>query len=377
MSMDGFPWLTMLTLLPLLGGLAVVCLGAEQSRVARVLSLVFSFGALLMAVLVWRAFDPATGAMQFNERYAWVPALNIEYRLGVDGLGLLMVLLTALLVPLSLLSSRPDMERGHLYHALILWLQAGLFGTFTALNFFHWFLFWELSLIPAFFLVKFWGGPERTRAAFQFFIYTMVGSIALLLAFLAIFLATGQFDFLTLSGMAQTGELNSALVAPGHLGWPDLSGRALLLILFAMAFLGFAVKIPIFPFHTWLPLTYAEASSPVTLLLTGVMSKMGVYGFLRILLPIFPEPARWVLKPLLALTVVSIVFSAFAAFAQTCLVTLPSTTWVTVSWECWSSSVQGRGSWRARCSARRHWTGCCCKCSTMASRHPLCFSLSA
>jgi len=206
------------------------------------------------------------------------------------------------------------MDRAPLYHALILWLQAGLFGTFTALNFFHWFLFWELSLIPAFFLVKLWGGADRSRAAMQFFVYTMVGSIALLLSFLAIFLATGQFDFLELAGMARTGALNSALAE--HLGWKALSGRTVILVIFSMAFFGFAVKIPIVPFHTWLPSTYAEAPTPVTMLLTGVMSKMGVYGFLRILLPIFPEPARWVLKPLLVLAVLSIVLTAFAAFAQ-------------------------------------------------------------
>jgi NADH-quinone oxidoreductase subunit M len=252
--------------------------------------------------------------MQFGEAGDWVPKLGIEYRLGIDGLGLLMVLLTALLVPLSLLASRSDLQRAPLYYALLLWLQAGLFGTFTALNFFHWFLFWELSLIPAFFLVKLWGGPDRSRAAMQFFIYTMVGSISLLLSFLGIYLATQSFDFQTLAGMAQTGELNNALV--GRLGWTELSGRTLVLIIFAGAFLGFAVKIPIVPFHTWLPSTYAEAPTPVTMLLTGVMSKMGVYGFLRILLPIFPEPARWALQGLLVLTVLSIVLTAFAAFAQ-------------------------------------------------------------
>jgi NADH-quinone oxidoreductase subunit M len=142
----------------------------------------------------------------------------------------------------------------------------------------------------------------------------MVGSIGLLLSFLALFLATKQFDFFELARLAQTGGLNSALTA--ELGWRELTGRTLVLLIFAGAFLGFAVKIPIVPFHTWLPLAYAEAPTPVTMLLTGVMSKMGVYGFLRILLPIFPEPARWVLKPLLALAVLSIGWSAFAAFAQ-------------------------------------------------------------
>ncbi|MCU0772271.1 MAG: NADH-quinone oxidoreductase subunit M [Verrucomicrobia bacterium] len=312
--MDSFPWLTLLTLLPLVGGIVVVGLGAGQARMARTLSLVFSLGALALAGVLWRQFDPAFDGLQLGERHAWVPSLGIEYRLGVDGLGLLMVMLTAVVVPLSLLAVPADLSRAPLYHALVLWLQAGLFGTFTALNFFHWFLFWELSLVPAFFLVKLWGGPQRSRAAAQFFIYTMVGSIGLLLSFLALFLATKQFDFFELARLARTGGLNSALTA--ELGWRELTGRTLVLLIFAGAFLGFAVKIPIVPFHTWLPLAYAEAPTPVTMLLTGVMSKMGVYGFLRILLPIFPEPARWVLKPLLALAVLSIGWSAFAAFAQ-------------------------------------------------------------
>lgn len=312
--MDAFPWLTTLTLIPLIGGMVVVGLGGEQPRVVRRLSLGLGWMVLALALWVWHQFDSSVGGMQFSERVLWVPSLGIEYRLGVDGLGLLMVLLVAVLVLVSLLASPADMPRASLYHGLVLWLQAGLMGTFTALNFFHWFLFWELSLVPAFFLIKLWGGLQRSRAALQFFVYTMVGSIALLLSFLAIFLVTGQFDFLTLAGMAQTGELNNAMA--GQLGWKDLPGQTLVLLIFAGAFLGFAVKIPIVPFHTWLPLTYAEAPSPVTMLLTGAMSKMGVYGFLRVLLPIFPEPARWVLKPLLVLVVLSIVLSAGAAFAQ-------------------------------------------------------------
>jgi NADH-quinone oxidoreductase subunit M len=201
-----------------------------------------------------------------------------------------------------------------LYYALVLFLQAGLFGTFTALNFFHWFIFWELSLIPAFFLVRLWGGPLRAAASTQFFIYTMVGSVAMLLAFLAIFLSTGKFDFTDLAELGRNGTLASALSV--KLGWYTLSMKQLALLIFAGVFLGFAVKVPLMPFHTWLPAAYAEAPTPVTMLLTGVMSKMGLYGFLRILLPIFPEQMRWALTPLLWLAVITIVFSACAAFAQ-------------------------------------------------------------
>ncbi len=313
-GMDTLPWLTFLMLTPLIGGVLVLAMPASRPGASRALAVLCNVVSLLMVARLWQQFDPAVGGLQFIERHPWVPSLNIDYHLAIDGLGLLMVALTALVVPLAQLASPRTMPRAPLYHALILWLQAGLFGTFTALNFFHWFLFWELSLVPAFFLVKLWGGPERTRAALQFFVYTMVGSIALLLSFLAIFLATRQFDFIELAAMARQGDLNSILAA--ELGWKSLTSQGLVLVIFAGAFLGFAVKIPIFPFHTWLPSTYAEAPSAVTMLLTGVMSKMGVYGFLRILMPIFPEPMRWVLKPLLVLAVLSIVASAFAALAQ-------------------------------------------------------------
>jgi NADH-quinone oxidoreductase subunit M len=220
-----------------------------------------------------------------------------------------MLLLSAIVVLMSIASSWNRIEHGPLYFALILLLQTGLFGTFTALNFVHWFFFWELGLIPAFFLIRLWGGPRRTRAANQFFVYTMVGSIALLLAFLAIYLATGKFDFIELAQAAQNGQLASALA--------HSTGPRLTTCIFWMAFLGFAIKIPIMPFHTWQPSAYAEASSGTTMLLTGALSKMGLYGLLRILVPIFPEQMQHALTLLLWLAVGTIVISAFIAWAQT------------------------------------------------------------
>ena len=304
------PWLTILTLVPLFGGIVVAGLGAEQRRLARGLALAFSLVGLIGALCLWRHFDAASGNLQFVEKHDWVPSLGIQYFLGADGLGLLMVMLTAIVVPLSILASWRIDDRAHLYNALVLWLQAGLFGTFTALNFFHWFLFWELVLIPAFFLIKLWGGPKRGPAATQFFIYTMVGSVTMLLSFLALRLATGSFDFIELADMAKRGEITAKL--GDAIGWKSHIG----LLVFFGAFLGFAVKVPVVPFHTWLPGAYAEAPGPVTMLLTGVMSKMGVYGFLRVLLPIFPEQMRLVLTPLMWLAVLTIVLSAGAAFAQ-------------------------------------------------------------
>ncbi len=310
--MNQLPILTLLTLLPIIGGIIVV--GSQDKQLARRFALGFSFLSLALALGLWKSFDAANGGLQFVERHEWIPSLGVQYFVGVDGLGLLMVLLTCIVVPMALLVSGRVNDRVPLYHALVLFLQAGLIGTFTALNFFHWFLFWELSLIPAFFLVRLWGGSQRGPAATQFFIYTMVGSVAMLLAFLAIFLATGKMDFIELAAMGRDGSLAGALSA--KLGWYDLNTRPLALIIFGGVLLGFAVKVPLMPFHTWLPATYAEAPSPVTMLLTGVMSKMGVYGFIRILLPIFPQQINWVLTPLLWLAVITIVFSACAAFAQ-------------------------------------------------------------
>ncbi len=316
--MNGFPWLSALTFLPFAGAIAVIGLGKGREQLARRLALGLALAALGLAAVLWGRFDPGTwavrGALQFRERHLWIPALAVEYHLGVDGLGLLMVLLTAIIVPMAMLASWRIPERVPLYFGLVLFLESGLFGTFTALNFFHWFIFWELSLVPAFFLIRLWGGSLRAHAATQFFVYTMAGSVALLLAFLGLYLGTGTFDFIELAEVGRTGGLVPALET--GLGWSGPAVERLSMALFAGAFLGFAVKVPVIPFHTWLPAAYAEAPTGTTMLLTGLMSKMGVYGFLRILQPIFAEQMRQVLTPLLWLAVLTILFSAGAAFAQ-------------------------------------------------------------
>lgn len=312
--MNTLPWLTFLTVLPLISGVLVLGMDPARPERSRRLAFLSSLLTLCLAAIVWQVFDPTASNLQFVERYVWVKSLGIEYFVGVDGLGVLMVMLTALVTPMALAASWKITERVPVFLALMLFLQAGLFGAFTALNFFHWFIYWELSLVPAFFLIKLWGGSERSAAATQFFVYTMVGSVTMLLAFLAIFHATHTFDFVRLAELARSGELASALSV--KLGWGGLSTKALLTIIFLGALLGFAVKVPLLPFHTWLPSTYAEAPSCVTMMLTGVMSKMGVYGFLRILLPIFPEQVRLLLTPLLWLAVGTVVLSAGAAFVQ-------------------------------------------------------------
>ena len=312
--MNELPAITLLTLLPVVAGIALLVI-RPAGETARRIAVGAGLLLLLGAVGLWLGFPHGSGGLAFEERHDWVPALGIQYFVAVDGISLLLVLLTGLLIPMSLLSGPTPQDRPALYYALVLFLGAGLIGTFTALNFFHWFIFWELSLIPAFFLIKLWGGSQRDAAATQFFIYTMVGSIAMLLAFLALFLATGKFDFIELADLGQQGALGGALA--DAVGWQGVSGDKLAMLVFLGVLLGFAVKVPCMPFHTWLPTTYATAPTPVTMLLTGAMSKMGVYGLVRILLPIFPDQLRAVMPVLLALALATIVFAAWSAFAQT------------------------------------------------------------
>lgn len=301
--MSRFPVLTVLTVLPLIGA-AIALLAGKH---ARAVALITTLSSLALALFVWTRL-PANGSMGLVEQAQWAPSLGIEYHLGVDGLGALMVVLSAIVTLMSVDAAHRVHHQPGLYFGLVLVLEAGLFGSFTALNFFHWFLFWELSLIPAFFLIKLWGGARRGPAATQFFIYTMAGSAVLLVAFLAVFLSTGSMDFPHLTLLASTGELEQIVAA--HLG-PQV-----MLWLAIGVLAGFAVKVPMIPFHTWLPAAYAEAPSPVTMLLTGAMSKMGVYGLLRIAIPLFGAQIAQIRTPLLVLAVATVVMGAWAAAAQ-------------------------------------------------------------
>ena len=282
-----------LILLPLFGALLVTF--ARQNH-ARAIALAFNFLTAALAVVLWRSFDTGATALQFVERHAWIPGIGAEYLVGIDGLSLLLVLLTSILFPFALLAQ--PVGRG--FCALMLLMQAALYGTFTAQNFILWFLFYEMSLIPSFLLIKIWGGANRDRAATKFFVYTFLGSVAMLLAFLGIYFARGTFDFAALATLGKTGLLT------GKFAWLAFGG----------IFLGLAVKVPLFPFHTWLPDAYEAAPTGVSMILTGALSKMGVYGFIRLLLPLFPGELRLVGPWLLGLAVCSILFASLAAWAQ-------------------------------------------------------------
>jgi NADH-quinone oxidoreductase subunit M len=313
--MSPFPFISVLTLLPFVGGLAVLLLSRTGRSAARLTAAIFATAAVAYTWLLWSRFVPAFEVMQFQERYKWEPAIGLQYHVGADGLSLVMLAVSSIVVLMSIAASWKNPKQGPVYFALLLFLETGLFGTYTALNFLHWFLYWELSLIPAFFLIRIWGGAGRARAATRFFVYTMVGSITLLLAFLALFLASGSFDFMELTEMAQIGQLTAAIGQNLH--WHQWDSGHITMWLFCGAFLGFAIKTPVVPFHGWLGSAYAEAAPETTMVLTGALSKMGVYGFFRILLPIFPEQMWRARTVLLWLAIASIVLPAFTAWAQT------------------------------------------------------------
>ena len=285
--------ITALVIIPLVGALALY---VGSSANARKVALIFNALSAFYAMMLWQKFDAAAAGLQLVERHTWIPAIGAEYLVGIDGLSLLLVLLTSLVFPFAFFTQR--LERGAC--ALMLVMQAALYGTFTAQNFVLWFLFYEMSLVPAFLLIKIWGGKNRDRAATKFFVYTFLGSVAMLLAFLGIYFAKGTFDFATLASLGKTGLLT------GKLAW----------LAFAGIFVGLAVKVPLFPFHTWLPDAYESAPTGVSMVLTGALSKMGVYGFVRLLLPLFPHEIKIVGPWLLALAVCSIVFAPLAAWAQ-------------------------------------------------------------
>jgi NADH-quinone oxidoreductase subunit M len=283
-----------LIIIPLIGALALY---VGHPRTPRVIALLFNALAAFCALMLWQKFDTHAAGLQFVERHPWIPSIGAEYLVGVDGLSLLLVLLTTLVVPFAFLAQRLDRAAC----ALMLIMQAALYGTFTAQNFVLWFLFYEMSLIPAFLLIKIWGGEKRDRAATKFFLYTFLGSVAMLLSFLGIYFSKGTFDFERLVDLAKAGSLLS-----GNLAW----------FVFVGIFVGLAVKVPLFPFHTWLPDAYETAPIGVSMVLTGVLSKMGVYGFVRLLLPLFPNEIKILGPWLLGLAVCSIVFAPLAAWAQ-------------------------------------------------------------
>ncbi len=310
---------------PVAGMAAVLALPRGAVSAIRWISAFFAAIPLVLAVWLYGAFDRASGAMQLVERTSWIPAYNIEYYVGVDGLSVTMVLLTALLSFLCIFASW-GIEKGVKgFFAMFLLLEAGMMGVFVSLDFFLFYVFWEVMLLPMYFLIGVWGGPRREYAAIKFFLYTLAGSVLMLLVILAFYWGSAvdghrSFDIVKLADQTtHTGMLrdNPMLVAfriPVIGTEIDVSYR---MLLFLGLFIGFAIKVPVFPFHTWLPDAHVEAPTPISVILAGVLLKMGTYGILRISYPILPDATlafAWILA---GLGVVNILYGAFCAMAQT------------------------------------------------------------
>ncbi|MDR3228464.1 MAG: NADH-quinone oxidoreductase subunit M [Puniceicoccales bacterium] len=274
--------------------------GAAGGRAIRLLGLLASLAPLVFGLAALMRPDGLTLTTGDGTGGGF---LGISYELALSGKSLLLVVLTGIVAPLALVASR-RLARPLLFNTLFLFMESAALGVFLAQNFFFWFLFWELSLVPAYFLIKLWGGPGASRAAFQFVLYTIGGSAFMLAAFGAVYAAAGTWDFRSLA----TCGLSGALAAKFGAAAPTL--------IFAGVLLGLAAKVPLFPLHTWLPDAYAEAPTGVSMFLTAVMSKMGVFGFLAILHPLFPNELAAAARWLLWLAVAGVVLGAWAALRQ-------------------------------------------------------------
>jgi NADH-quinone oxidoreductase subunit M len=293
--------LTYMTFIPLVGMFAVLALPSRRHDLIRMAALVFTIPPLLMAIWLYNNFDRATDGIQFMVRHPWISSYNIQYLMGVDGLSVTMILLTALLCPICILASW-EIEKGVKgYFALFLLLDTGMMGVFCALDFFLFYIFWEVMLLPMYFLIGIWGGPRREYAAIKFFLYTLLGSVLMLIAMLGLYFYNEPHTFDMLVLMENSGTYSRQFQV-----WAWLA-----------LFIGFAIKIPAFPFHTWLPDAHVEAPTAISVILAGVLLKMGTYGILRVNYPMLPvgtlEFAFWALA---ALGTLNIVYGALCAMAQ-------------------------------------------------------------
>lgn len=296
--MDGY-YLTLVTFLPVLGALAVLFVPKSQEHVAKTIAAVATGLQLWIAVMILASFDRGATGMQFIEQYDWIPTFNIQYFMGIDGLSMPMIILTALLSFIGVFASWNIKKSVKGYFALFLLLDTGMMGVFVSLDFFLFYIFWEVMLLPMYFLIGMWGGPQRTYAAIKFFLYTFAGSILMLLAMLALYFSQDPHTFNMLELMGST------------------YGRMFQIVVFLALFIAFAIKVPVFPFHTWLPLAHVEAPTAISVILAGVLLKMGTYGLLRISFPMLPEGAVWFAFPMAILGVVNIIYGAMCAMAQT------------------------------------------------------------
>jgi len=324
------PWLarhllSALTFLPLVGVALIFLLhlsGRRDDRYAKWLTLILMGGNLALAAWLVLHFDPTVGkasgndGFQFIERAVWIRSLNVEYSLGVDGISVTMVLLTAVVSFVGAIASFSIEKQQSGYFAMYCLLVTGMMGIFVALDLFLFYVFWEVMLLPMYFLIGIWGGPRKEYAAIKFFLYTMAGSVFMLLAFIALYMN------------ADPTYLSDGTTVLHNFAIPDLArvdyasknllifGLSLVKVCWVALFIGFAIKVPMFPFHTWLPDAHVEAPTAISVILAGVLLKMGTYGILRINFGLLPEATTWAAPAIAAFGTINILYGAFCAMAQ-------------------------------------------------------------
>ncbi len=295
-----FPILSYTIFVPLAGMLVVMVLDRKSHNAIRWVSTIFAAIAFILTLIILKDFNWTTAQFQFMEKHSWIPAINADYLLGVDGISVPMLVLTGLLSLISIVISFNITKRVKEYFAFFLLLECGMLGVFAALDFFLFYVFWEVMLVPMYFLIGIWGGPQREYAAIKFFLYTLFGSIFMLVAILVLYF-TSQPHTLNMIDMIRMGAGFDPRIQ---------------IFAFAFFFIAFAIKVPVWPFHTWLPDAHVQAPTAISVILAGVLLKMGTYGMLRISWPMLPEGIRYFSLPIVILGVIAIIYGALVSMAQ-------------------------------------------------------------
>lgn len=303
--------LTLILFVPTGAALLLLFIPSDQKGFIRWFSLIASLVSLLLSLAAWIGFNQTGQGLvfQYEEQYTWYAAINASYHVGLDGIALVMVLLTTLLMPLVILASFKIEERVKPYMILFLLLETGMLGVFMALDLLLFFVFWEIGLVPMYFLIQQWGGKNRDYAALKFILFTMAGSLGLLLAVQLMGMMAGTFDLVRLIHLWPA-------VGNGGEQWMGIPASTVKSLIFWAFVIAFAVKVPIWPFHTWLPDAHTEAPTAGSMILAGVLLKLGGFGFLRLVLPLFPAEAKMFAGWLAVLATLAIIFGAWGAYGQ-------------------------------------------------------------
>lgn len=296
---------------PAVGALILAIIPEDEKWLLRRFTFFWSFISLGLVLTMWFTFDRVNPGLQFVDQAAWFPSIGASYHLAVDGISLPLMMLAAILTPISVLASFVIEENVKPYMVLMLLMETAMLGLFAAQDLLIFFIFWEIGLVPIYLLVRIWGGADRVYASFKFFIYTMAGSLGLLLSIQIIGISAGTFDIPELMTIWVNMDDATLLGATGL-----ISVGALKSIAYVAFFIAFAIKVPIWPFHTWLPDAHTQAPTAGSMLLAGVLLKLGAYGFIRLVIPLFPEQAHTTAGVLATLGMLSIVLGGFAAYGQ-------------------------------------------------------------